>query len=88
MYSQKLKREHARFRALDLVLDLDLELFLLTSIQVFYCIRNMVGRLEAPDPGLPSVVRNNTGCLGLRLIFFLFKSELLWDCREIHSRME
>lgn len=53
MYNQQLKREHARRRALDLVLELDLELFLLISIQVFYYIRNIIGRLEASDPGLP-----------------------------------
>lgn len=43
-FSKQLKRQHAKFRALDLVLDLDLELFLLISIQVFYYIRSIIGR--------------------------------------------
>lgn len=42
MYSQKLKREHIRFWALDVVLDFDLELFLIIPIQVFYYIRNII----------------------------------------------
>lgn len=54
MYSQKLKREDIRFRALDFVLDFNLELLLIIPIQVFYYIRNIIDdRSETPDPGLP-----------------------------------